>query len=74
MIRDELERKKQKGDWSTVAKMLNISVGNAKMIWQRPTAKRYELLVQALEKVIEAREQLIKDHEKKDEAQEQTEI
>lgn len=74
MTRDELERKKQKGDWSTVAKMLNISVGNAKMIWQRPKARRYALLVQALEKVIEAREQLIKDHEKEAEGQEQSEI
>lgn len=74
MIRDELERKKQKGDWVTVAKMLKISVGNAKVIWQRPKSKRYQLLVQALKQVIEARDQLIKDHEKKEEGQEQTEI
>ncbi len=59
MNREEINEKKQKGDFLVAAKMLGINYGNARILWQRPNAKRYPQLETALVKIIESRERLI---------------
>lgn len=56
--REELRKKMLPGDWQLVGKMLGISAGNAFMTFTRSASKRYPSVVEAIEKVIENREQL----------------
>lgn len=49
----------QIGDWGLVGKILGIKAHNAYMSFLRPTSKRFQDVVAAIEKVVENREKLL---------------
>jgi translation initiation factor 2 alpha subunit (eIF-2alpha) len=51
----------QIGDWGLVGKILGIKSHNAYMSFLRPTSKRFQDVVAAIEKVVENREKLLTD-------------
>lgn len=55
----KLLRRKQTGDIKVVAKILNTSPENVHNLLRRLKAKRHNLAVDTLQKVIESREELI---------------
>jgi len=59
--REELQKKMQIGDWGLVGKILGIKSHNAYMSFLRPTSKRFQDVVAAIEKVVENREKLLTD-------------
>jgi hypothetical protein len=52
----EILKRKKSGDIPEVARMLNISKGNADVLLRRPRAKRHKEAIKALALIIEARE------------------
>jgi hypothetical protein len=60
MKRQEIIKKKQNGDMAVAAKMIGVTRVHANVIWSRPGSKRYPELLESLEKIIEAREKLVK--------------
>lgn len=59
--KSKLLAKKQYGDISVVARMLNTTPSNVMQMLRRETSKRHNEAVEALTKVIEARDKLIKN-------------
>ena len=53
--------KKEIGDINTVAKILGVTHPNADRILKRPNAKLHARAIDALKKIIDAREKLIKE-------------
>lgn len=58
--KSKLLAKKHYGDISVVARMLNTTPSNVMQMLRRETSKRHDEAVEALSKVIEARDRLIK--------------
>lgn len=61
MTQQEAMLKKERGDWVTVGKMLSISTANAAKTACRPAAKKHKDVINALIRVVEARESTIKN-------------
>jgi len=59
MNEQELFSKKQRGDLSLVAKLTGLSLDYVTKIMKRPRAKRRVLVLETMEKVIKAREDLL---------------
>lgn len=57
--KSKILEKKEQGDLKVIAAMMGITKFNAFNLLNRPRAKRHPEAIKALEKVIEAREQLI---------------
>lgn len=57
--KSKLLEKKQYGDNVTIAKMLNTTSLNVSQLMRRPNAKRHQAAIEALAKVIEARDKLL---------------
>lgn len=58
--KNKLFEKKQKGDVALVAKILDVKPANASRLLARKGAKRHKEAMDALRKVIELRESLIR--------------
>ena len=58
---EELEKKMMCGDWIVVGKMLGITAKNAQQSFIRPDSKRYSSIIEAIEKIVENREELLND-------------
>lgn len=61
---DELKKKMICGDWIIVGKMLNITAKNARISFTRPESKRYSAIIEALEKIIKNREEILTNPKK----------
>mgnify|MGYP007112387282 CR=1 FL=1 len=61
MNREEINEKKQVGDFRTAANMLGLTYANTRILWQRPNAKRYPQLEAAMAKIIKSREELLEE-------------
>ncbi|WP_146192235.1 hypothetical protein [Marinilabilia rubra] len=48
---------------AVAAKMIGVTRVHANVIWSRPGSKRYSELIECLEKIIDAREKLVKREE-----------
>jgi uncharacterized Zn finger protein len=59
MTEKQIIEKKNYGDMKLMARMLGISQSNATMILSRPNSKKYQEAIEALKKIIEAREALM---------------
>lgn len=59
MNEQEIFEKKRPGDYVLVAQMLGLSRKNVQRITERPRAKRRKAVMEALEKIIKAREDLL---------------
>jgi hypothetical protein len=57
--KNKLISEKNYGDNNIVAKMLGTTPGNVRQLLRRPSAKRHNQAVQALNKVIQARQDLL---------------
>lgn len=60
MTKKQIFDKKQYGDIKVVAQMIGVTRHNAARLLERPTAKRHNEAVKALEQVVAAREKLQK--------------
>lgn len=56
---EELQKKIKSGDWIIVGVMLDISQKNAFISFGRPNSKRYPAIVEAIEKIVKSREDLL---------------
>lgn len=63
MTREEILTKKKDGDWVLVGEMLKCSADCARFRFSRPSSKKYPAVYNAIVKVIENRESLIKQQE-----------
>jgi len=61
MSEKQLLQRKKKGDIVTVAAILGVTRDNASVILRRPDSKKYKNAINALRKVVEARESLIQE-------------
>ena len=58
---EELKKKMICGDWIVVGEMLGITAKNAQQSFTRPDSKRYTDILNAIEKVVKSREELLND-------------
>ncbi|GAF04654.1 hypothetical protein [Saccharicrinis fermentans] len=58
MTDKQVLKKKKPGDYVEIANLLGLSRDNVRMILKRPTAKRYNIVMNALRKVVELRESM----------------
>lgn len=63
MTREEILSKKKDGDWQTVGLMLGCTSECARFRFRRQKSKFYPAVLEAIIKVIEAREKLIEPQE-----------
>lgn len=56
MKREEIIAKKRNGDFMVAAQMLKLNPDHVRVIWQRPSSKRYNEVKNSLIKIIEMRE------------------
>lgn len=59
MTYKEALEKKTVGDWKTVGRLCGITPENAAITSKRPNAKKYNMVMDALVKAVEARENLV---------------
>ena len=57
----QILEKKQYGDIKSVAEILNVNYPNVQIILRRPNSKLHTKAVNALAKIIEAREKIIQE-------------
>lgn len=55
----EIKRKKKLGDLVVASQMLGISLKNTQMVLRRPGARRHPALLEAMARIIRAREALL---------------
>lgn len=63
---DEIKSKLSYGDMRLAGQMIGISRDNAKVALKREGSKYHQAVKDALEKIISAREELLKDVKKKE--------
>lgn len=61
MSEKQLLQRKKRGDIVTVAEIIGVTRDNASVILRRPESKKYKNAINALRKVVEARESLIQE-------------
>lgn len=61
MKREEIITKKRNGDFVLVAQLLELSPDHVRVIWRRPSSKRYEEVKSILTKIIRMRENYLID-------------